>query len=34
MRGNDVGPARSNGNLTGTVRIRTGSGCGRFDYGY
>jgi M6 family metalloprotease-like protein len=34
MKGTDVGPQRSNGNLRGNVRIRTGGGCGRFDYGY
>ena len=34
MSGQGVGPKRSDGDLTGTVRFRLGSGCGRFDYGY
>ncbi|CAN5354100.1 hypothetical protein BH11ACT8_BH11ACT8_10010 [soil metagenome] len=34
MVGTDLGPATSNGNLSGTVRIRIGSGCGAFNYGY
>ena len=34
MSGNGDGPARSNGDLTGDVRIKTGKGCGKFSYGY
>ena len=34
MSGNGDGPARSNGDLTGTVAFTLGKGCGRYDYGY
>ncbi len=34
MTGEDVGPATSDGNLTGDVKFTMGSGCGAFDYGY
>ena len=33
MRGQGVGPARADGDLTGTVRFVIGKGCGRFGYG-
>ncbi|WP_232677202.1 immune inhibitor A domain-containing protein [Nocardioides sp. R-C-SC26] len=34
LRGAGVGPRRSDGDLSGTVRIRTGPGCAGFDYDY
>ncbi|GEP35219.1 hypothetical protein NSZ01_29870 [Nocardioides szechwanensis] len=34
MAGNTDGPATSDGDLTGSVRFTTGTGCGEFDYGY
>ncbi|GAA1125104.1 PKD domain-containing protein [Nocardioides aquiterrae] len=34
MSGNADGPATSDGDLTGTVKFTTGTGCGAFDYGY
>ncbi|MDO9495646.1 MAG: PKD domain-containing protein, partial [Nocardioides sp.] len=34
MSGNTNGPATSDGDLTGSVRFTTGTGCGEFDYGY
>jgi M6 family metalloprotease-like protein len=34
MKGDSEGPSRSDGDLTGTVAFRLGTGCGRYDYGY
>ncbi|MCA1727471.1 MAG: immune inhibitor A, partial [Actinobacteria bacterium] len=34
MRGTDIGPPISQGNLQGDVRFRVGSGCAPWDYGY
>lgn len=34
MSGQGLGPSRSDGDLTGTVRFTTGRGCGAMDYGY
>ncbi|MEC9052578.1 MAG: hypothetical protein VX747_08955, partial [Actinomycetota bacterium] len=34
MTGETDGPAKSNGDLTGTVSFKLGKGCGRYDYGY
>lgn len=34
MSGTDLGPASSDGNLTGAVTFTMGSGCGVFNYGY
>ncbi len=34
MSGNGVGPATSDGDLTGDVQFAMGEGCGEFDYGY
>lgn len=34
MSGQQDGPARANGDLTGTVRFKVGKGCGVFNYGY
>jgi hypothetical protein len=34
MTGTGNGPARSDGDLSGTVRFTMGKGCGTFDYGY
>ncbi len=34
MRGQGVGPARADGDLSGTVRFTLGKGCGVFNYGY
>ncbi|MGN6576910.1 MAG: PKD domain-containing protein, partial [Nocardioides sp.] len=34
MSGDEVGPAGSDGDLTGDVTFDLGSGCGTFDYGY
>ena len=34
MTGTSVGPAVSNGDLTGNVAFDIGNGCGEFDYGY
>ncbi len=34
MSGQGVGPATSDGDLTGTVDFTIGNGCGQFDYGY
>ncbi len=33
-KGQGVGPARADGDLTGSVRFKIGSGCGVFNYGY
>ena len=34
MKGDTEGPAKSNGDLTGTVALNLGKGCSRYDYGY
>jgi hypothetical protein len=34
MRGTDIGPGISQGNLQGDVRFRVGAGCAKWDYGY
>ena len=34
MKGETDGPAKSDGDLTGTVSFKLGKGCGRYDYGY